>query len=147
MALRMIPIGKAIAACTATLCMSSAGVHAQGLVDPTRPPAASANAMAVDQGGEADPGGLVLQSVMLSPTRKAAIISGQTVELGGKIADSTLVQIAEHEVTLKSSTGTQTLRMYPGVEKKSTVRETKAAPPAKAVRRTARPANSGGGQR
>jgi hypothetical protein len=123
---------------TAVLLMVSVCAGAQPLTDPTRPPAAGFTG--VDASAATDPGGLVLQSVMLSSARRSAIISGERVELGGRIADATLVQISEHEVTLKGASGTQVLKMYPGVEKQSSVREVKPVAAAAPTKRAGRPA-------
>ena len=62
--------------------------------------------------------GPVLQSVMISPAGRAAIINGEMVKLGQKYGDAVLIRVAENEVVLKSSAGTQVLKMYPGVEKR-----------------------------
>lgn len=86
---------------------------AQGMVDPTRPPgsyAASGNGIAV--------GGPVLQSVMLSPGRKVAVISGETVPLGGRYGSARLVRLTESEAVLKDGPETTVLRMFPLVEKR-----------------------------
>lgn len=96
-------------------------VSAQALNDPMRPPAAYAEA----ESGGSEAGGPVLQSVMISPTLKAAIINGEMVKLGGKFGNAKLVKVSESEVVLKSGDETQVLKMYPGVEKRAKV---KAAP-------------------
>jgi MSHA biogenesis protein MshK len=72
----------------------------------------------------------VLQSVMISASGAAAIISGQTVKLGQKYGDAVLVKVAESEVVLKDASGVQVLKLYPGVEKRSA-----AAPAPKAASR------------
>ena len=92
-------------------------VSAQIASDPTRPPGSIATGE-TDVGGDPAGGGPVLQSVMISPTSKAAIINGEMVKLGGKYGDAVLVKVAEHEVVLKSGDTTQVLKMYPGVEKR-----------------------------
>jgi len=46
-----------------------------------------------------------------------AVINGQTVALGGKVGESVLVKIAENEVVLRGSLGTEVLRMTPEVDK------------------------------
>jgi len=94
--------------------------RAQTLNDPTRPPAAIlANAPA----DAAQAGGPVLQTVIITPTERAAIIGGERVKLGGKYGDARVVAISESEVVLRSATGTETLRMYPGVDMKVIVPE------------------------
>ena len=105
------------------LCCASA--IAQVGNDPTRPPsgfaAGGADADIADTGG-----GMVLQSIMITPTTKVAIIGGVTVKLGEKYGDAVLVKVAENEVVLKSGTTSQVLKLYPGVEKRES-----APPPAK----------------
>jgi MSHA biogenesis protein MshK len=88
---------------------------------------------------------MTLQSVMISPTSRTAIISGVTVKLGGKYGDAVLVKVAENEVVLKSGTTSQVLKLYPGVEKRDSVSSTpkKAAHRARA-RSKAAPAADGG---
>lgn len=87
--------------------------HGQGLADPTRPPASLADPSAM-----VEPGGPVLQSVMLSPTRKVAVISGEMVLLGGKYGDARLVKLTETEAVLRSGKETTVLRLYPQVVKR-----------------------------
>ncbi len=87
---------------------------AQLLNDPTRPPGALAESG--ETGGTG--GGPVLQSVMLSPGRKMAMISGEMVALGGRYGDSRLVQLTESEAVLKNGAETTVLRLYPLVEKR-----------------------------
>lgn len=102
----------------AALALMPALAASQVVNDPTRPPGAYVTGDP-DAGGDAG-GGLVLQSVMISPTRKAAIINGEMVRLGEKYGDAVLVKVAENEVVLKSGDTTQVLKMYPGVEKRDT---------------------------
>lgn len=86
----------------------------QAMSDPTRPPTGYAEA---DAGAAA--GGPVLQSVMIAPTLKAAIINGEMVKLGGKFGSARLVKITESEVVLKEGGESQILKLYPGVEKRA----------------------------
>jgi MSHA biogenesis protein MshK len=103
----------------ALLVFATAAAGAQTrLADPTRPPTAAAD------GGEAAPGGatakpsLRLQSVLISNTRKLAVIDGQTVPLGGEIGGATLTSVSETGVTLRRGTEIETLKLHPDVEKK-----------------------------
>ena len=101
----------------ASLAMGDA--RAQITNDPTQPPGGYATG---DPGLAGDAvGGLVLQSVMISPSLKAAIISGAMVRLGDKYGDAVLIKVAENEVVLKSGEGSQVLKLYPGVEKREIV--------------------------
>lgn len=90
-------------------------VSAENLPDPTRPPASFSavptnNPVVLTSGP-------VLQSVLISPGRMVAIISGQTVKLGGKIGEAQVVKITESEVVLRSGKETQTLKLFPDIKK------------------------------
>lgn len=90
-----------------------AAVSAQKLtVDPMRPPAGIGAADAERDAG----GGMRLQTVMISPTQRAAIISGVMVKLGEKYGDAVLVRVAESEVVLKRGNVQQVLKIHPDVE-------------------------------
>lgn len=100
------------------------GQAAQVLTDPTQPPAALAvEAPAV--AGVMSPT-QQLQSVIISPKRKAAIINGVLVELGGKYGDAVLTKVAEDEVVLSSNGSHEVLKLYPAVEKVSSARSKRA---------------------
>lgn len=87
---------------------------AQNLLDPTKPPA---GLLQTEVGVEAT-SGPVLQSILISPHRKIAIIDGQTVQLNGKFGNQTLVRMTESEVVLKSGRQLQTLSLHPDFSKK-----------------------------
>jgi MSHA biogenesis protein MshK len=89
---------------------------AQSIKDPTRPPAGFGT-VGEPATAEAPSSGPVLQSVMLSPTRRAAIISGQLVKRGENYGDAVLAEVAEDHVVLRRGGGLQVLKMYPGAEK------------------------------
>lgn len=87
---------------------------AQGMSDPTRPPGGLAESVeAVGSGGP------VLQSVMLSPSRKVAVISGELVVLGGRYGSSRLVRLTETEAVLKNGADVTVLRLHPQVVKRA----------------------------
>ena len=108
---------------------------AQAGIDPTRPPSGFGVGGA-DVDGADTGGGMVLQSIMITPTSKAAIIGGVTVKLGEKYGDAVLVKVAESEVVLKSGATSQVLKLYPGVEKRES-----ASTPAKSAPRRSRSGN------
>lgn len=88
---------------------------AEALPDPMRPPV-----VAVPQADTSSvPTGPILQSVMISPQRRAAIIGGQTVTIGAKFGNARVVKISESEVVLESDGKLQTLKLFPAVEKRS----------------------------
>jgi MSHA biogenesis protein MshK len=98
-----------VASCLAVPC-----ALAQVLNDPTRPAAGVYSSESTD----AAAAGPVLQSVMITPTARSAIIGGEVVKLGAKYGDARIIKITESEVVLRSSTGIETLKMYPGVDMK-----------------------------
>ncbi len=95
------------------LALVSAAAIGAGLPDPMRPPPA----LAAADGAAVDVALPVLQSVMLSPSRKMAIISGQTVALGDSYQGARLVKINESEVVLRNGSEVQTLKLFPDLEK------------------------------
>ena len=105
-----------------TAAAASPAAHAQaGLSDPTRPPAASAEerrSAGTPQARSAHR----LQSVLLSPKRKLAVIDGHTVALGGRIDDALIVAITETGVTLRRGDQTEVLPLNAGVQKKEVQR-------------------------
>lgn len=92
----------------------SAALMAQTLADPTRPPN-----MVMEPSTNAEIfTGPVLQSVLISPNRRVAIISGQTVALNGKYGEQTLIKVTETEVVLSNGKELQTLKLFPDFDKK-----------------------------
>ncbi len=87
--------------------------------DPTRPPPEFTKGNTVTEVQPTNIGpGLVLQSVLISPKRQRALISGQTIPLGGRIGDAKLIKITETHVVLQSAQGLQTLELTPGISKR-----------------------------
>lgn len=96
------------------------GAGAQPLADPTRPPDA-----AVAEGVVASAGPIV-QSIIIGPGRKrAAIIGGERVEVGGNYGGATVVRITDSGVYLKGSEGEEFLPATVGVEKTPAKRKDK----------------------
>ena len=87
------------------------------LADPTRPPSVSAEGAA-----PGEPVGPQLQSILISPARRVAVINGQPVALGQKFGEATVVRISETAVVLKTAEGMETLKLYPAAEKKVAAR-------------------------
>ena len=110
--------GNAQALCLVLL-FASAQTLAQGITsDPTRPPSGAGTEASEAEAPADSGGGMTLQSVMISPTRKAAIINGQMVKLGDKYGDAVLVKVSENEVVLRSGGANQVLKLHPGIEKR-----------------------------
>ena len=93
--------------------LPSAFCCAEELPDPTRPPASIAAPVAASS-VEAAPAGL--QSIIISKTRRAAIIDGETVELGGKHGDAKLIEVNEGSVILRGAQGRQVMTLFPDVK-------------------------------
>ncbi len=96
-------------------------VSADALKDPTQPPAALDINTDVNS-AESIAANPVLQSVMLGPQYKAAIINGQKVYLGKKYEQATLIKLSENSAVLRNQDGLiQTLTMDYGSIKKTYV--------------------------
>lgn len=94
------------------LMLVCAAPYAGELPDPTRMPAFIAAPVA---SGSVEAAPVGLQSIIISPKRRAAIIDGQTVELGGKHGDARLIEVNESSVVLSGSQGRQVLALFPDV--------------------------------
>jgi MSHA biogenesis protein MshK len=102
----------------AAMLFISAPAAAQIVNDPTRPPIGLGAGAADGELEGVAGGGMMLQSVMISPSQKAAIISGVMVRLGEKYGDAVLIRVAENQVVLRSGDTEQVLKLYPAVEKR-----------------------------
>ncbi len=104
----------------AFLLLTTFGAHGESLPDPTRPPlAAETPGSPSGTGGVAGeaPSAPGLQSILLSPGYKAAIIDGRQVRLGGKIGDAKVVEIRAGEVVLQKGKQREVLKLYPTIRK------------------------------
>lgn len=86
------------------------------LPDPTRPSGWSSGGDRVATGVH----GLVLQSVLIAPQRRLAVINGKTLAVGERIGDVTVTAIQPHEVVVKRASGELTLRLVPRYISRST---------------------------
>ncbi len=102
---RVVLLGVAILAAAA--CVS----HAQALRDPTRPPGPGMHGA----GRAEQQSGWNLQSVLISPERRYAIINGEVVPVGGTVAGAELVAVAPERVTLRTRDGLRIVRLFPDV--------------------------------
>jgi MSHA biogenesis protein MshK len=91
-------------------------VAADTLKDPTQPPASLYSEVSASNEEVTSP---ILQSVMIGPQLRAAIINGEKVLLGGKYQQATLIRLNEHTAVLRNpDMTTQTLSMDYAIEKK-----------------------------
>lgn len=99
--------------------LAGAGVGAETLPDPTRPPAFLFAPVDSDAAAtERSKAGLVLQSVLIAPGRRTAIIGGRHLAIGDRLGDLTLVRVEETEVLLRGPEGSRTLRLFPDADKR-----------------------------
>jgi MSHA biogenesis protein MshK len=96
---RLLALAMAAAACTA---------QAAPFADPTRPPDAKG-----DEGDGAARSGPRLESVLIAPDRRIAVISGQQVTIGSRFGDGEVVGITESEVRIRKPAGEESLRLFP----------------------------------
>lgn len=82
--------------------------HAAPFADPTRPP----RAPEAGKVGAAVPGGPRLESVLIAPDRRIAVISGQQVTLGSRFGDGEVVRITESEVRIRRFDGEESLKLF-----------------------------------
>jgi MSHA biogenesis protein MshK len=95
---------------------ASRAALAQALADPMRPPAVPGPAPA-EAAGDSAKAAARLQSVLISPGRRVAVIDGRVVQLGERVGDARLVAISESQVVLQRASGRETLKLNPVVEK------------------------------
>ena len=107
----------------ALLCLVAASAaDAQAMRDPTRPPISQASGAA---GRNEAP--WILQSVLISPQRRYAIINGEVIALGASIGGAQLVAVAAERVTLRTPEGLRVIHLYPDVIRLDTAETTRGA--------------------
>ncbi len=89
---------------------------AQGLNDPTRPPREilGGGVEVFEPAGNFSPA----QVVIISTDRRQATINGQTVVLGGRYGNATLVRISDEEIVLERADATEIIKLYSSVQRK-----------------------------
>ena len=102
---------------------------AEDLPDPTRPPAsifAPVGGTSVAHAMPAENHARGLHTIIISETRRAAIIDGQTVELGEEHGGARLIEVNEGGVVLERGQSRQVLPLFPNIKiirKKTPVKE------------------------
>lgn len=94
--------------CVAATCAAQAAPFA----DPTRPPRAPETDRAAAAGGPR------LESVLIAPDRRVAVISGQQVTVGSRFGDAEVVRITESEVLIRGPAGVESLKLLPRDDKR-----------------------------
>lgn len=92
----------------------AASAQTRPLADPTRPPNVQA-----DTSEATFVEGPRLQSILISPTRRAAVISGTAVALGGAYGDARVEAISESAVVLRYANRRETLELLPSQDKRA----------------------------
>lgn len=90
---------------------------AETLPDPTRP-SIDLNSSGVSSAADAVPVDTAprgLQTIIISPKYRAAIINGETVSLGGISGDARLVEVRENSVILENARGRRVMELFPRV--------------------------------
>src|SRR3954470_20325391 len=95
--------------------------NAAPFADPTRPP----NAVADPEGVPSAVEGPRLESVLIAPDRRIAVISGQQYRTGDKYGEGRIVRITESAVTVRNGETTEILKLFPGIEKRPRPRRAK----------------------
>lgn len=94
-------------------CSLAAGAQAAPLADPTRPPG---GALGDDPAAVLE--GPRLESVLIAPDRRIAIISGQQYRMGDKYGEGRIVRITESEVAIRTGEALEVLKLLPASEKR-----------------------------
>ena len=90
---------------------------AADLIDPTQPPAGYGEAA---QGREAPrEAALQVSAVYLMGARPYALVDGQVVRVGDRLAGGRVIRIGDAGVWLKTAAGMRHLELWPGVKKTS----------------------------
>ena len=91
--------------------MLAAAAQAAPFADPTQPPA-------ITPGEPGSAGGQRVESILIAPDRRLAVVGGQQVTIGSRIGAGTVVRISETEVVVRGGDGEQTLKLIPEITAK-----------------------------
>lgn len=87
--------------------------QAAPFADPTQPPAARDAAEGLMSAGPR------IESILIAPDRRLAVISGQQVTIGSRVGAALVVDITETEVVLRGADGERTLKLFPELVRQS----------------------------
>jgi MSHA biogenesis protein MshK len=119
---------------------------ADALPDPTRPSIDLGSGSAVDVAPVEAATSHGLQSIIISPQHRAAIINGQMVQQGDKFGDATLLEVREGSVVLQNARGQRVMELFPKVSiKKNETAESESRVPENASGNPVLPENAAGG--
>jgi MSHA biogenesis protein MshK len=99
-------MARRLTALLAAALVAGGSAAAAPFADPTRPP------MLEGEKGEAGAQGAPrLESILIAPDRRVAVISGQQVTIGSRIAGGEVVGITESEVRIRKPGGEEALKL------------------------------------
>lgn len=98
---------NALGACLTGL-VTAYSAYCAPFADPTRPPSGSNTV-----GPAAATTGPRLESVLIAPDRKIALINGQQYAVGAAFADGRVVRITETEVVIRRGGRDEVLKLFP----------------------------------
>lgn len=84
---------------------SAPSALAAPFADPTRPPS-------LDGERAEAPVGPRVESILIAPDRRIAVISGQEVTIGSRIGDGEVVRISASEVRIRTPGGEKSLKLF-----------------------------------
>lgn len=116
--------GVANVLCPLVIALAAHGAVAADLPDPTRPAITTTGPDAASMAAS----DLVLQSVLVSPERSVAVISGQVVPLGGRVDGWRLVRLTEARAWLRGPEGERSLALYGAATRDATVKSPSGMP-------------------
>ena len=73
--------------------------------DPTRPPSLEGERVEA-------PVGPRVESILIAPDRRIAVVNGQEVTIGSRIGDGEVVRISESEVRIRKPGGEESLKLF-----------------------------------
>ena len=111
----MADVMNRIAGCAFIVLVCALPVLAADLDDPTRPPPGFSELARSGAAPQEPP--LLLGSVFLMGNRPYAVLDGQVVRVGDRLAAGRVGKIDESGVWLKTPTGLRLLRLLPDVKK------------------------------
>lgn len=98
--------------CFLLLWSASAALHAQ-VLDPTVPPAELQGSADGEGKARPQPRSPRLQSVLISPRRRVAVIDGAAVRLGQSHRGAVLEKLTETEAVLRRGSEREVLKLFP----------------------------------
>lgn len=84
---------------------SALAAFAAPFADPTRPPSPDGDRTEA-------PIGPRVESILIAPDRRIAVVNGQEVTIGSRIGDGEVVRISESEVRIRKPGGEESLKLF-----------------------------------